>query len=79
MCGIAGSINHSLDIPLLTKQMFHRGPDEQTTFEDRNLQLHHHRLSILTWMYERSITLSAKPILTPKLFCRHMPKLAPTV
>ena len=47
MCGIAGSINHSLDIPLLTKQMFHRGPDEQTTFEDRNLQLHHHRLSIL--------------------------------
>jgi asparagine synthase (glutamine-hydrolysing) len=47
MCGIAGSINHSLDIPLLTKDLLHRGPDEQTTFEDRNLQLHHHRLSIL--------------------------------
>ncbi|MEP7373400.1 MAG: asparagine synthase (glutamine-hydrolyzing) [Chitinophagaceae bacterium] len=47
MCGIAGSINHSLNIPLLTKDLFHRGPDEQTTFEDRNLQLHHHRLSIL--------------------------------
>jgi len=47
MCGIAGSINYSLNIPVLTKDLFHRGPDEQTTFEDRNLQLHHHRLSIL--------------------------------
>lgn len=47
MCGIAGSINHSLNIPLLTKDLFHRGPDEQTTFEDRNLILHHHRLAIL--------------------------------
>src|SRR5450432_3316077 len=47
MCGIAGSINHSLDIPLLTKDLFHRGPDEQTTFTENNLILHHHRLAIL--------------------------------
>ncbi len=47
MCGIAGSINFKLDIPVLTKALFHRGPDEQTTFEEHNLQLHHHRLAIL--------------------------------
>jgi len=27
--------------------MLHRGPDEQTTFREENLVLHHHRLSIL--------------------------------
>ena len=47
MCGIAGSVNFSLDIPRLTKDLFHRGPDEQTTYADENLILHHHRLSIL--------------------------------
>ena len=47
MCGIAGSINYPLDIPLLTQDLFHRGPDDQTTFGDRNLLLHHHRLAIL--------------------------------
>lgn len=47
MCGIAGSINHSLDLPLLTKCLYHRGPDEQTTFEESSVQLHHHRLAIL--------------------------------
>lgn len=47
MCGIAGSINHSLNIPVLTRAMFHRGPDEQTTFQEDNVQLHHHRLAIL--------------------------------
>jgi asparagine synthase (glutamine-hydrolysing) len=47
MCGIAGSINHSLNIPLLTQCLLHRGPDEQTTFADNNLILHHHRLAIL--------------------------------
>ena len=47
MCGIAGSINFPLDIPLLTKDLFHRGPDEQTTFSEDNLILHHHRLAIL--------------------------------
>jgi asparagine synthase (glutamine-hydrolysing) len=47
MCGIAGSINHNLNIPELTKCLFHRGPDEQTTFAENNLILHHHRLAIV--------------------------------
>ena len=47
MCGIAGSINFSLDIPKLTKDLYHRGPDEQTTFSENGLILHHHRLAIL--------------------------------
>lgn len=47
MCGIAGAINFPLDIPRLTCDLLHRGPDEQTTFEENNLQLHHHRLAIL--------------------------------
>jgi asparagine synthase (glutamine-hydrolysing) len=47
MCGIAGSINHQLDLPLLTRCLYHRGPDEQTTYTRENLQLHHHRLAIL--------------------------------
>ncbi|MCW3116368.1 MAG: hypothetical protein JWM28_450, partial [Chitinophagaceae bacterium] len=41
MCGIAGSINHELDIPILTKDLWHRGPDDQNTFREGNLQLHH--------------------------------------
>jgi asparagine synthase (glutamine-hydrolysing) len=47
MCGIAGSVNYRLDIPQLTRDLFHRGPDEQSTFEDSAVQLHHHRLAIL--------------------------------
>ena len=47
MCGIAGSVNYKLDIPLLTKDLWHRGPDEQATFTTDKLQLHHHRLAIL--------------------------------
>jgi asparagine synthase (glutamine-hydrolysing) len=47
MCGIAGSINFSLDIPRLTRDLYHRGPDEQSTFREGNLVLHHHRLAIL--------------------------------
>jgi asparagine synthase (glutamine-hydrolysing) len=47
MCGIAGSLNFNLDIPSLTCNLYHRGPDEQTTFREENLVLHHHRLAIL--------------------------------
>ena len=47
MCGIAGSIHFPLNISQLTRDLWHRGPDEQTTFEAGNLQLHHHRLAIL--------------------------------
>lgn len=47
MCGIAGSINFPLDIPKLTRDLYHRGPDEQRTFRDDRVILHHHRLAIL--------------------------------
>lgn len=47
MCGIAGSLNYSLDIPRLTCDLLHRGPDEQTTYRDSQVLLHHHRLAIL--------------------------------
>jgi len=47
MCGIAGSINFKLNISQLTCDLLHRGPDEQTTFEEDRVQLHHHRLAIL--------------------------------
>ena len=47
MCGIAGSIHFPLNIPRLTKDLWHRGPDEQKTFEEGALVLHHHRLAIL--------------------------------
>src|SRR5260221_932815 len=47
MCGIAGSVNFRLNIPQLTCDLFHRGPDEQTSFEEGAVQFHHHRLAIL--------------------------------
>lgn len=47
MCGIAGSINYFMDLPRLTKDLWHRGPDEQSSFCEDNLILYHHRLSIL--------------------------------
>jgi asparagine synthase (glutamine-hydrolysing) len=47
MCGLAGSIHHHLDIPRLTSDLFHRGPDEQNTFRENDIILHHNRLSIL--------------------------------
>jgi asparagine synthase (glutamine-hydrolysing) len=47
MCGIAGSVNYRLNLPKLTKDLYHRGPDEQATFEEKEVQLHHHRLAIL--------------------------------
>lgn len=46
MCGIAGAINYSLNFQKLSKSLWHRGPDEQSVFEENNLQLYHHRLSI---------------------------------
>ncbi len=47
MCGIAGSINQALNIPLLTPCLLHRGPDEQTSFSENNLIFHHNRLAIV--------------------------------
>lgn len=47
MCGIAGSINFPLNIPRLTTDLWHRGPDEQSNFQANGLMFHHHRLAIL--------------------------------
>lgn len=47
MCGIAGAINFPLNIPQLTKDLLHRGPDAQNTYRHDNVILHHHRLSIV--------------------------------
>ncbi|MBS1609311.1 MAG: asparagine synthase (glutamine-hydrolyzing) [Bacteroidetes bacterium] len=47
MCGIAGALNFKLDVPKISRDLFHRGPDEQTFFEEGELQFHHHRLAIL--------------------------------
>jgi len=47
MCGIAGSIRFPLNVPLLIKDLRHRGPDSHATWSEGELTLHHHRLSIL--------------------------------
>lgn len=47
MCGIAGSINHQFNISRLSKDLYHRGPDEQASFCEDNLIFHHHRLAIV--------------------------------
>lgn len=47
MCGIAGAFRFSLDIPRLTRDLWHRGPDAQATWTKDELVLHHHRLAIL--------------------------------
>lgn len=47
MCGIAGSVNYPLNIEKLTKDLWHRGPDEQSTYTSKEVLLHHHRLAIL--------------------------------
>ena len=52
MCGIAGIVTSQRDIqPLLDSMMnslFHRGPDNQTSYVLDSLGLAHTRLSILT-------------------------------
>jgi asparagine synthase (glutamine-hydrolysing) len=47
MCGISGSVNFRLDIPKLASDLCHRGPDEQTLYEEAEMQFYHHRLAIL--------------------------------
>ena len=47
MCGIAGFINYPQgDIEKAKKLLFHRGPDAQTSFSFKNINLVHTRLSI---------------------------------
>lgn len=47
MCGIAGALNAHLNIDQLRKDLHHRGPDENGTWEGGVAQLHHQRLSIV--------------------------------
>jgi asparagine synthase (glutamine-hydrolysing) len=47
MCGIAGAINIRFNAERLNEVLFHRGPDEQSGFVWKNVQLQHLRLSIL--------------------------------
>lgn len=49
MCGISGTINYKkieLDVNLIKKALYHRGPDEQNHCEFNNTLLVHTRLSI---------------------------------
>ena len=47
MCGIAGSINfNNINVKRIHKSLFHRGPDNQTELNYKNLHLIHTRLSI---------------------------------
>ncbi len=48
MCGICGYVsNKSINIEEMNGTIFHRGPDNQDTFIDKNIGLGHTRLSIL--------------------------------
>ena len=51
MCGIAGVLSNSQDLPQLIRQMNHqiehRGPDEEGVWTDDGIALGHRRLSIL--------------------------------
>ena len=47
MCGIAGSINSSFSYQDVIKTLGHRGPDEQNSYQNNNVDLFHLRLSIL--------------------------------
>ena len=47
MCGISGVINHQkYDLEAIKNSLYHRGPDEQSIFIDKNIALIHTRLSI---------------------------------
>ena len=47
MCGISGVINHQkYDLEAIKSSLYHRGPDEQSIFIDKNIALLHTRLSI---------------------------------
>ncbi len=47
MCGIAGSINLTFDVPSVLNALRHRGPDDQQAVSVDNIQLLHVRLSII--------------------------------
>ena len=47
MCGILGTINFLPNHNNIKSLLFHRGPDEQTQYFDKNLYFFHYRLSII--------------------------------
>ncbi|MBC7888517.1 MAG: asparagine synthase (glutamine-hydrolyzing) [Ferruginibacter sp.] len=47
MCGIAGAVNFKLSYRAIDDSMLHRGPDEQHSFMEDNVDLYHLRLAIL--------------------------------
>ncbi len=47
MCGIAGSVNFRLAYDKINAVMFHRGPDDQHSYTNDNVDLYHLRLAIL--------------------------------
>ena len=47
MCGIAGAINYQkFDLKKIKQSLYHRGPDEQSSYNYKNIELIHTRLSI---------------------------------
>jgi asparagine synthase (glutamine-hydrolysing) len=47
MCGIAGAVNAGFSYEQVIKTLRHRGPDEQNSYQNKNVDLFHLRLSIL--------------------------------
>ncbi len=47
MCGIAGAVNSRFSYEEVIKTLSHRGPDEQNSYQNKNVDLFHLRLSIL--------------------------------
>jgi len=47
MCGIFGTVNINIPLSAVKNDLIHRGPDEQSTWRNNNIQFHHFRLSIL--------------------------------
>ncbi len=47
MCGIAGAVNFKLPYEAVSRELFHRGPDEQNGWSSDNVDFYHLRLSIV--------------------------------
>jgi asparagine synthase (glutamine-hydrolysing) len=47
MCGIAGAVKAGFSYEQVKKTLGHRGPDEQNSYQNKNVDLFHLRLSIL--------------------------------
>src|SRR6185312_11172762 len=47
MCGIAGAVNSGFSYEQVKKTLGHRGPDEQNSYQNKNVEMFHLRLSIL--------------------------------